>query len=255
MVFMGLLCGFQLVGAAGSEAGEKPASLTAADFENAALVSVDIQEMKPHKVRDEDILAEHRQGGSTAADQNAALDHFFNTTLPNAGKIAGLFRAKNIPVIIVHWGFRLRGGMDLDPAVRRGFIKNMGPNWKNWGHGVNDAGSQPAAALKVSDTDYVIAKTAQDAFTSSNINFVLQNLGVKTLFMMGGHTNGCLLGTAKSAVAAGYRTICIEDATFDLGEKRRLDGISRSGFALVVKTAEVESAMSLAPAQPKDTGK
>ena len=228
--------------------------LSVGDFEDAVLVSVDIQQMrrpksrvKGEKLKAMKLTPTEREMGFKARDKRAALDYFFDTALPNAAKLAEFFRSKNIPVILVHWGYRLRDGMDLDPAVRNYFIHNFGPNPARWGHYIDNWGSRPNVALNVQETDYVLAKTAQDAFTSCNIDFVLQNLGAKTLFLMGGHTNGCLFWTSKSAIAKGYRTICIEDATWDAVESTRLPGIRKVPYDLVVKTADVQEMKESVP--------
>ena len=82
----------------------------------------------------------------------------------------------------------------------------------------------------------LISKTAQDAFPSSNIGYVLKNLGVKNIVFVGGHTGGCLGRTAASAQKAGYNILCIKDATFDARESARLPNLERTGYDYVVTT-------------------
>jgi nicotinamidase-related amidase len=213
--------------------------LTAGRFENAAFVSVDIQDGDSVHVREQDVDPEHAREGITAADVNAVSDYLRDVARPNAARLAAHFRERNIPVILVHWGFSLQGGLDLDPEVRDMLLARHGPDWKVWGHYIENPGSRPWSGLNPQPTDVILAKTAQDAFRSCTIDFVLRNLGVKNLFLVGGHTNGCLYQTGSSAVARGYGTVCIEDATWDFCMSRRLSGIQSVDYDVVCTTRDV----------------
>ena len=79
---------------------------------------------------------------------------------------------------------------------------------------MSDPNARPADFLGVRDGEYVLAKTHHDAFVSSNLDYVLKNLGVKNLVLIGGHTDACLGKTSVAAKERGYRTLCVEDATF-----------------------------------------
>jgi nicotinamidase-related amidase len=70
---------------------------------------------------------------------------------------------------------------------------------------------------------------------------VLENLGVENLVFVGGDAGACLGSSARSAIAAGYRVLCVEDATFDAAEKRRLEMLPEIGCHWVVTTAEFEA--------------
>jgi nicotinamidase-related amidase len=52
---------------------------------------------------------------------------------------------------------------------------------------VGDPYARPASFFKIRPGEYVIPKMAQDAFTSSNLLYVLKNLGVETIIFIGGH--------------------------------------------------------------------
>lgn len=142
-------------------------------------------------------------------------------------------------MIFIHWGYLCEDGMDLDPATRKAFLEGIGPDPKKWPHHISDPTSRPAEILHVRKGEYVVAKSAQDAFTSSRIDFILKNLGVKNIIFIGGHTQGCLFNTAISANKLGYRTLCVEDATWNARESSRTKGIADSKFAYVVKTDEL----------------
>ncbi len=210
-------------------------------FEHCAFVSIDIQEGgKPTPITEEQVPAIWRKMGFTVEDVNAANDFAFNVALPNAVKVADACRGLGMPMIFVHWGYLFEDGMDLDPPVRKMMLDEHGTDFSKWSGYIKQPGSQPAKAFGIRKGDYVLPKSAQDAFTSCNIEFVLRNLGVKNIVFVGGHTNsgGCLGKSARSANRLGYTTLCIKDATNNARESSREKDIEETGYAYVITTAE-----------------
>ena len=149
------------------------------DFlDRCAFVSIDIQDgERPRPLEDDMSLPlSWREMGFDVTDVNAANAFAWDSALPNARKVADACRSLGLPMIFVHWGFRFADGMDLDPVIRAAMLKDHGDDPTKWGGYIKQPGSQPAKLFEIQPDDYVIAKTAQDAFTSSNIDFVLRNL-------------------------------------------------------------------------------
>ncbi len=208
-------------------------------FQDCAFVCVDIQPMGRTKMTDEQLPKGWRRAGFSADDVNAANDYALDVAHPNARRIADACRELGLPMIFIHWGCLLPDGMDLDPEVRKSFLNQHGPNPDKWGHRIGDPGSRPAEILGVRDGEYVIPKSAQDAFASSNIEFVLANLGVRNIVFVGGHTGACLGKSAASARRLGYRTLCVKDATFDARESARIPNLRATGYDYIVTTEEL----------------
>jgi nicotinamidase-related amidase len=205
-------------------------------FENCAFVCVDIQEGSREYMTELPKL--WKEMGFTLEDCNAAADYLFDVAKPNTRKVADACRELSMPMIFVHWGHLFDDGMDLDPEVRKLFVNEAGGEPQTWPHHISSPTVRPAESLGVRESDYVIPKTAQDAFISSNIGFVLRNLGVKNIVFVGGHTGACLGKTAKHARELGYKTVCVEDATFDARESARIPNIEAYGYDYVVTTEE-----------------
>ena len=205
-------------------------------FERCAFICVDIQEGKRGSGRatDEGLPPDWKKWGFTADDVNAASDFSWDVALPNACKVVESCRAAGLPMIFIHWGHQFKDGMDLDPLVRQMMIRNQGADRVKWGGHISEPGSRPAACFNVREDEYVIAKTAQDAFISSNLSFVLANLGVHNLIFIGGHTEACLGKTATSAKRLGYATLCVHDATNNARESTRMKGIDDAAYDWVV---------------------
>lgn len=222
--------------------GSAPSAMPDSSFlENCAFISVDVQETGPRAhLADEQLPKEWKGFGFTAADVNAAVDHAFDVAYPNSRRVADACRSARLPMIFIHWGCLFHDAMDLDPVIRKAFIAEHGLHPEKWGHRIGDPTARPAAILGVREGEYVLPKTAQDAFASSNLGFLLANLGVKNIVFIGGHTGACLGKTAVSAKRLGYRILCVEDATFDARQSARVRCIEETGYDYVVSTAKFE---------------
>lgn len=222
-------------------AGVLPASF----FDECALLCVDIQQAEKRLLNDEsEIPKGWATQGFTLDDVNAAVDFAFDVALPNAVRVADACRQLRLPRIFIHWGYRLADGMDLEPSIREMFQREHGTDYTRWGGHVDDPGSRVASALGVRPDDYVVSKTGQDAFDSSTLPFLLRNLGVRRLVMMGGHTGACLGRTAASALQHDYEVCIVEDATNDARESARLPNLERFGYDHRVSTDQFVSAVT-----------
>ncbi len=206
-------------------------------FDHCAFVSVDIQEgTRPAPINDDQVPRQWKRMGFTAEDVNAANTFAWDIALPNAVKVAGACRKRGLPLIFIHWGYSFEDGMDLDPDIRNAMLEEHGTDYAKWSGHIAQPGSQVAEAL--GKGDYVLAKTAQDAFRSCSLEFVLRNLGIKRIIFVGGHTGACLGKTAKSAERLGFTTLCVKDATNNARESSREKDIQETGYDYVLTTAE-----------------
>ncbi len=212
------------------------APLDASFFEHCAFVSVDIQEgSRPAPLAEDQVPSDWKKMGFTAEDVNAANKFAWDVAWPNAVKVADACRKRGLPLILIHWGYSFEDGMDLDPDIRKSMLAEHGTDYAKWSGYIGQPGSEVAKVL--GKGDYVLAKTAQDAFRSCSIDFVLRNLGIKNIVFVGGHTGACLGKTAKSAERLGYRTLCVKDATNNARESSREKDIEETGYDYVLTTA------------------
>jgi len=208
-------------------------------FNACALVCVDIQEgARGLALSYQELPGIWREMGFSADDVNTANTFAWDVAFPNAVKVTEASRRLGLKMLFIHWGYLFEDAMDLDPDIYQSFRKDFGDDARKWPGHISRPDSRPAKALNIQPGEYVIAKAAQDAFASCNIAFVLRNLGVKNLVMIGGHTEACLCKTAKSAKRLGWRTLCIHDATSNARESTRRKGIDEAGFDYVISTAE-----------------
>jgi nicotinamidase-related amidase len=182
-----------------------------------------------------------RKLGADVDDVNGAIAYTYDVAHPNAQRIVNLCRQLSLPLIFVHWGYRFRDGMDLDPAVRSSFLGLYGTDYAKWPHHISRRDSMPARILGVKPNDYVIAKTGQDALLSSNLRFVLENLEAKHIIFIGGHTGACLGRTASSAKRLGYKILCVEDATFAAWQSRKAADLKATGYDYLLTTEQFQN--------------
>lgn len=223
-------------------------------FKNCAFVSVDFQpgDREGSYLTNKAMSEDWKKMGFTAADCNAAIDFLYDVAQPNARKIADACRDIKLPMIFIHWGYQFRDGMDLTPEIRRSFIQSYGMDYKKWPHHISHPTSRPAEFFDIRNGEYVIAKTDQDAFTSSNIGFVLRNLEIENIVFVGGHTGACLARTAEHAKELGYHILCVEDATWDATESNRIPNLLQSNYDYILTTDKfLKLVNSLTPTNTK----
>jgi biuret amidohydrolase len=87
----------------------------------------------------------------------------------------------------------------------------------------------------------VFNKTAGSVFCSTNIEYVLRNLGVTTLVVTGIVTTGCVHTAVTDAADRGFHVILVEDGCGALVPEMHWASIRilRDVYAKILTTAEV----------------
>lgn len=66
--------------------------------------------------------------------------------------------------------------------------------------------------LITSPTDYIVSKSANDAFYNTDLHHILTKNNITELFITGCATDFCIDATVKSAVSKDYKITVVEDA-------------------------------------------
>jgi ureidoacrylate peracid hydrolase len=89
------------------------------------------------------------------------------------------------------------------------------------------------------DDELVFHKTGSNAFVTTNLHYVLGNLGVRRLAVAGVLTDECVAGTVKAAADLGYECDVLADACLAAARDRHDAALATVGrFAAVTTTAE-----------------
>ncbi len=149
----------------------------------------------------------------------------------NIAKLLAAFRSKNMMVIHTRMESMLEDGRDR--SLQHKVL------------GIHAApGSEEAEfvePLKPRSGELVFAKTASCPFNSTNIHYVLRNLGINQLVITGVVTNGCVSTTARNASDLSYEVIVPEDACGAVFEPFHVNEIEilKDDYAKIKTTAEL----------------
>ena len=148
------------------------------------------------------------------AERNARYGEFFRvmneTALPNMQRLQSTCRQAKIEVMYTVIEALTRDGRDmsLDYKISGLFVP----------HGSWDA--KVLDAIAPTDDEIVLGKTSSSVFISTNIDYVLRNLGVRSLIIAGVLTDQCIDSTVRDACDLGYLVTVPTDACATLTAER-----------------------------------
>jgi nicotinamidase-related amidase len=168
-----------------------------------ALLSIDMQnaEWSPEQV------AEAARDGSPIAYRRDFLQRIGDVLIPNQRRLQAAARAAGIEVIYTTIESYTLDGRDrsLDHKISNLFFPKGA--WE----------AKVIAEVGPDPNDIVIPKTASGIFNSTNIEYVLRNLGIEYLVIYGICTEQCVECAVRDAADRGFMVTQISDAcaTYD----------------------------------------
>lgn len=92
--------------------------------------------------------------------------------------------------------------------------------------------------------EIVIPKTSSGVFNSTNIDYILRNIGIDTLVVTGFLTDQCCDHTLRDAADRGFYPVCVSDACATHSEERHLNALRAfRGYCRTMTTAQLLSEM------------
>ncbi|WP_106390064.1 isochorismatase family cysteine hydrolase [Enhygromyxa salina] len=197
--------------------------------QHAALLCIDMQFLDA--ARGHGVFAPGRPEAASPAAQDYYFERLERVVLPNVGALQACFRTHGLEVIHARIQSLTRDGRDRSPGHKR--LELLAPP------GSKEAEFLPEIA-PVGD-EIVINKTASGIFTATNARYILANLGVTALYVVGVYTNECVSTTVRDACDLGFDVTLIEDgcATVSRRLHRNTLAVLRDRYARVGTTAEV----------------
>ena len=177
--------------------------------QKSALLFIDVQN---YNARSDG--GEYRDEGLSPAEAEIKYDYFFNrlnqVALPNMQRLQKACRQQNIEVLYTVIESLTEDGRDrsLDYKIT-GF---------NVPKGSTDA--RVLDAIKPIGDEMVIPKTSSSVFISTNIHYILGNLGVEFLIISGLLTDQCISSAVRDACDLGYLVTLVTDACATLTQDR-----------------------------------
>lgn len=197
------------------------------DPAHAALLLIDVQN---HTAR--------RDGGGYRSLNDAEIDDRFgfffatmrDTAVPNMQALQKACRKTRIEVIYSVIESLTRDGRDRSLDYKISGIHVPKGSWD----------AQVFDAIAPADDEIVLPKTSSSVFISTNIDYVLRNLGVRSLIIAGVLTDQCIDSAARDACDLGYLvTIAIDACATHSHERHEWSLRNNRGYARQRTTAEL----------------
>ncbi|AHK77942.1 N-carbamoylsarcosine amidase [Ectothiorhodospira haloalkaliphila] len=168
---------------------------------HAAMLCIDLQYLDA--ARGWGVFADAERSGLPPESQDYYFDRLENTVLPNVRRLQDGFRSLGLEVIHTRIQSLTQDGRDRGPGHKR--------------LGLHAApGSKEADFLEIvapQGDEIIINKTASGVFTATNLEYVLRNLNVTALFVVGVYSNECVSTAIRDACDLGFYVTLIEDAS------------------------------------------
>jgi len=197
------------------------------DPHHAALLFIDVQN---YTVRRDGGLYK----GMSIEEREERYNFFFRTmrekVLPNMQRVQSACRRAGIEVIYTVIESLTRDGRDrsLDYKIT-GFNVPKG-SWD----------AQVVEEIVPQSDEIIIPKTSSSVFISTNIDYVLRNLDVRSLMIAGILTDQCVDSAVRDACDLGYLVTVISDACATLSQERHDWSLrNNQGYARQRTTAEI----------------
>lgn len=192
-----------------------------------ALLVIDVQYLDAK--RGYGVFADAERSGVPKAAQDYYFDTLDRTVLPNIARLQAAFRAHGLEVIHTRIASLTPDGRDRSPGHKRlGLHAPPGSKLAEF---------LPEVAPV--DGEVVINKTASGVFTSTNIEYVLRNLGIRGLFIAGVYTNECVSTAVRDASDLGFHVTLIQDACTTVTPELQAATmrVLRDRYARIMRTA------------------
>jgi nicotinamidase-related amidase len=149
--------------------------------------------------------------------------------LPNLQRLIAACRTSGAEVMYTMIGNLTRDGRDrsLDYKLS-GFFVPKG-SWE----------ARVVEAIAPAGDDIVLPKTSSSLFNSTNVEYLLRNIGIETLAVTGLLTDQCVDHTVRDAADRGFYVVCIADACATYTKERHEGALAL--FAGYCRTATTEA--------------
>lgn len=166
---------------------------------NAALLCIDLQYLDA--ARGYGVFRDVTQAGVPLEWQDYYFNRLDQTVLPNIRRLQESFRFHGLEVIHTRIQALTRDGRDRSAGHKRlGLLAAPGSKDAEFLEDIAPHGDE-----------IIIDKTASGVFSATNLHYVLQNIGIGALYVVGVYTNECVETTVRDACDLGYLVTLVED--------------------------------------------
>jgi nicotinamidase-related amidase len=160
---------------------------------------------------------------------------FARQTLPAAQRALALARAHGLEVI-----HTVIANLTADGRDRSADYKRCG-----MGFAPGSPASRVIPTLAPEGDELVLAKSSSSPFSSTPLDYLLRNIGIEVLVVIGLLTDQCIDHTVKDGADRGYRMVCITDACMAESLERHEQALACfRGYALQMTVARFATWLS-----------
>ena len=166
--------------------------------ENTALLIIDMQYEDAHA--DYGLCARFKARG-----EEEGVQYYLGRLaliVPNIQKLLAAFRERSMQVIYTNIESLTKDGRDRSQE-HKGLGIHVSPGSRE---------AQILEAIAPNDDEIVLSKTCGSVFNGTVIDYVLRNIGIRNLVVVGVVTSGCVEITVRDAADRSYGVIVVEDA-------------------------------------------
>ena len=189
-----------LKGAYHENIAENPFHLKSLEARATALLTIDMQYLDA--APGFGVFADADQAGVPLEAQRYYFRRLDEVVIPNISRLQKIFRQHHLEVMHTRIQSMTKDGRDRGAGHKRLGL-HAAP-------GSKEAEILPEVAPQ--GDEIVINKTSSGVFPTTNLYYVLKNIGINALFVTGVYTNECVSSTIREACDLGFHVSLIEDA-------------------------------------------
>jgi nicotinamidase-related amidase len=173
------------------------------------------------------------QNGTCGTDATRSKPEFHAVTtrvIPNIGLLLDAFRRAGLEVIYTVIENATRDGRDRSLDYKLSGIDIAKGSWE----------AKVIDAVVPQGDEMVLPKTSSSAFNSTNLDYLLRNIGIEDVLVAGLLTDQCIDHTIKDGADRGYYMTCVHDACAAETEARHEAALSCfKGYCQMLTTGQV----------------
>lgn len=176
------------------------------------------------------VFADSEQSGVPLEAQEYYFNCLNQLVLPNVRALQEAFRQGELEVIHTRIQSLTQDGRDRGPGHKR-LNLHAAPGSKE---------AQFIERVAPVGDEIIVNKTASGVFNCTNIEYILRNLGVTGLFVVGVYSNECVSTAIRDACDLGFHVTLISDATATVTPELQNATITtmKDRYARVLSTSE-----------------
>ena len=174
------------------------------------------------------------QNGTCGPKEEKTRPEFYKANalrvIPNIAALIDAFRGAGLEVIFTV----------IENSTADGRDRSLDYKLSNMGFAKGSHEAQVVPELAPGPDELVLPKTSSSVFNSTNIDYLLRNIGIEDIFVTGYLTDQCVDHAVKDGADRGYYMTCVHDACAAETEARHAAALDCfKGYCQMLSTEDV----------------